>query len=545
MIMKTFYTIVLLCLVLFSSSKAQVGINNDGSLPDPSAILDVKSSTQGFLPPRVSLIAANSAVPVISPAIGLLVYNTAFSGPSPNNVMPGYYYWNGTRWISVAPSQGTNPGDMLYWNGTQWAVLPAGSNGQSLVMNNGVPTWWGQYSAQLPSVATDIVSDIYFDHASSGGCLLDGGAAIFAKGLCWSTSPNPTTANNKTYNGIGPDCFYNVIMTGLTQNTTYYVRAYATNSVGTGYGNEYIFNTLNGNIGLTTMPISNISAHDATGGGNIVSGQFIDQKGVCWSTSANPTISDSHTLDGYGQSSYSSILTNLLSSTTYFVRAYASNYSGTYYGNEVSFTTPDWFCEDSITDSRDGKIYHTKLIGTQCWMTQNLNVGTMINSNIYETNNGSIEKFCYGNSESYCNDYGGLYQWDEYMNYTTTSNTIPSLRQGICPIGWHIPSDAEWTVLTTYLGGENVAGGKMKEAGTMHWEYPNTGATNSSGFKALAGGYFDGVFKSRNYYAFYWSSTESNDINPWYRDLFYGSIFIERNSYYQKEYGMSGRCLKD
>ena len=99
---------------------AQVAVTTDGSLPDISAMLDVKSTTKGFLPPRVALTAVNVAAPVASPATGLFVYNTATSGNLPDNVIPGYYYWNGTRWIAVVVPQGTNPGDMLFWNGTQW-----------------------------------------------------------------------------------------------------------------------------------------------------------------------------------------------------------------------------------------------------------------------------------------------------------------------------------------------------------------------------------------------------------------------------------------
>ena len=136
-------TILILTLILLSAftASAQLGINSDNSPPDGSAMLDVKSTSKGLLPPRVALTAINSASPVTAPAAGLLVYNTAVAGTAPNNVLPGYYSWNGTRWTPVAPPQGTNPGDMLYWNGTQWVGMPAGSNGQVLTFIAGVPTW--------------------------------------------------------------------------------------------------------------------------------------------------------------------------------------------------------------------------------------------------------------------------------------------------------------------------------------------------------------------------------------------------------------------
>ena len=139
--------IVLFCLIFLFSLNcvfAQLGVNSDNSQPDPSAGLDVKFTNKGLLPPRVALTAITSAMPVTAPATGLLVYNTAAAGTSPNNVLPGYYSWNGLRWTPVAPPQGTNVGDMLYWNGTQWVGVTAGSNGQVLAFINGVPAWTTQ-----------------------------------------------------------------------------------------------------------------------------------------------------------------------------------------------------------------------------------------------------------------------------------------------------------------------------------------------------------------------------------------------------------------
>ena len=143
--MKKLYFIITL-LIISNALFAQVGINNDNSVPDASAGLDVNFNNKGFLPPRVALTAINSAVPVVSPAIGLLVYNIATAGTPPNNVMTGYYCWNGTQWIPVLPPQGTNVGDMQYWNGIQWVKIAVGTNGQVLTLNNGIPTW-GQPSS--------------------------------------------------------------------------------------------------------------------------------------------------------------------------------------------------------------------------------------------------------------------------------------------------------------------------------------------------------------------------------------------------------------
>ena len=139
--MKNSLSFFIFCLFGGMNIFAQVGINTDNSPPDPSSGLDVNFSKKGFLPPRVILTSINASDPIVSPAVGLHVYNTAKDGTPPNNVMPGDYYWSGTQWIRISPPDGTNSGDMLYWNGTQWVSLPVGLNGQVLVLKNGIPKW--------------------------------------------------------------------------------------------------------------------------------------------------------------------------------------------------------------------------------------------------------------------------------------------------------------------------------------------------------------------------------------------------------------------
>ncbi|MEI7727606.1 MAG: hypothetical protein WCK09_21035, partial [Bacteroidota bacterium] len=239
--MKNIVAISIILLLSGFSVFAQVGINTDNSTPDPSAMLDVKSANKGFLPPRVALTALNIPDPLVTPAVGLIIYNTANAGTFPNDVSAGYYWWNGMKWISVSAPQGTSAGDMLYWNGTQWVNVPVGINGQSLILNNGVPTW-GNPSAQSPSLITNAVSGITNESAVSGGNVSDGGAPVTQRGVCWGISPNPAISGNKTTDGSGPGLFTSDL-TGLAASTTYYVRAYATNSVGTSYGNEVSFST--------------------------------------------------------------------------------------------------------------------------------------------------------------------------------------------------------------------------------------------------------------------------------------------------------------
>jgi len=140
----------------------------------------------------------------------------------------------------------------------------------------------------------------------------------------------------------------------------------------------------------------------------------------------------------------------------------------------------------------ESKYVNLVRIGTQIWMGENVNAGTRINSSEDQTdNNGKIEKYCYNDMDFYCETYGGLYQWREMMQYNPSDTGDIGTTQGICPEGWHLPTGKEWAKLIEYLGGDSIAGGKMKETGTGHWLSPNTCATNESGFTALPGGIFD------------------------------------------------------
>jgi uncharacterized protein (TIGR02145 family) len=208
------------------------------------------------------------------------------------------------------------------------------------------------------------------------------------------------------------------------------------------------------------------------------------------------------------------------------------------------------------TISYGGQTYQTVVIGTQCWMAENLNIGTMINGSQEQANNAVVEKYCYDNNLANCDVYGGMYQWAEVIQYlngatnTTSWNPLPTGDvQGICPPGWHLPADAEWTTLTTCLGGEGVAGGKMKEAGTSHWLSPNTGATNTSGFTALPGGdrYLTDGFYDLTFFTFFWSSSQYNfnsGTTAWGRSLQNVHQRVGSGGS-EKIVGGSVRCLKN
>jgi uncharacterized protein (TIGR02145 family) len=561
-----------------SQAKIGLAVNATGSTIDQSAILDVSATNKGILIPRLTETQRNS----LFPALGLTIYNLTFntleffngSGwyqlkindiASPVagthvpaltqitwswNIVPGAtgYKWNTTDNYLTAEDMGTSTakyetGLVCGTSYTRyiWAYGSCGPSNRTTTMQSTLSC------PGFPSVTTNPITNITQNSATGGGNVTsDGGATVTAHGICWSTSSNPTTSGSHSTDGSGTGTFISSL-TGLAQNTQYYVRAYATNGVGTAYGNQVTFSTLT-IPAVTTNAVTNITQTTATCGGNVTSGggTTVTARGVCWSTTANPTTSGSHTTDGSGTGTFVSNLSGLTFNTIYYVRAYATNIVGTAYGNQVNFTTADttssFICGSTLLDVRDGKTYSIVQIGTQCWMGQNLNIGTRINASNQQTNNNIIEKYCYSNLESNCDIYGGLYQWNEMMQYVTNEGA-----NGICPSGSHIPTDAEWTILMDFLGGHTIAGGAMKETGFTHWASPNGGASNSSGFTGLPGGLrYDGYgYSSLTYNGYFWSSSQTDVTYAWKYWLQYGNAYLGRDSYYLKVYGFSVRCLKE
>ncbi len=202
-----------------------------------------------------------------------------------------------------------------------------------------------------------------------------------------------------------------------------------------------------------------------------------------------------------------------------------------------------------------GQTYHTVQIGDQCWMRENLNIGNFLRASDTLKNNDTIEKYCYKNDLNNCDRYGGMYTWDELMNYTDT------VARGICPEGWHIPTDQDWTILEAGLDslytindsiwdtigwrGSNT-GGRLKMSGLELWYNPNVGGVNAAGFTAVPGGILYGeernfdLIKGANYL---WSSTKAGD-NAWFRLLSYAHNDIRR-SHTHSGNAFSVRCIKD
>ncbi len=374
---------------------------------------------------------------------------------------------------------------------------------------------------ELPTLTTTEVAEITLTTAVSGGNISDdGGAPVTARGVCWSTNETPTIADSKTEDGEGIGDFTSSI-TELEAGTTYYVRAYATNSEGTSYGDEASFTTLDLPT-LTTTEVTEITQNSAISGGNISDdgGAPVTARGVCWSTNETPTIADSKTEDGGGAGSFSSNITELETGSTYYIRAYATNSEGTSYGNAISFTTQQ-ASAGSFIDSRDNNTYKFETIGNQVWMTENLkylprvdhpHVGSYFAPYYYVYGYDKKIVAEAKATENY-NTYGVLYNWTAAMNSSESSDSNPSNVQGVCPEGWHLPSVAEWNELIDHLGGTEDAGGKLKETGTVHWLSPNTGAINESGFTALpAGRRYGERFVDIGYTTSFWSATE-NTLN--------------------------------
>lgn len=201
--------------------------------------------------------------------------------------------------------------------------------------------------------------------------------------------------------------------------------------------------------------------------------------------------------------------------------------------------------DDTTVMDIDGNVYNTVTIGSQVWMVENLKTtkfsnGDLIGTTDPQDKNISGEttpkyQWAYDGNEGNVVANGRLYTW-----YAATDN------RNICPTGWHVPDDDEWTTLADNLGGQNIAGGKLKESGTTHWMSPNAEASNLSGFTALPGGFrgSEGLYYDLGKWGNWWSSTTYDEIQAWLRWLYYDDGILGRG-FYGKQHAMSLRCIKD
>jgi len=415
---------------------------------------------------------------------------------------------------------------------------------------------------QVPTVTTTTVFNITQNSATSGGNISDNyDSPVTVRGVCWSTSPTPNVSDNKTVDGLGIGPFESNI-TGLSPGQTYYVRAYATNASGNGYGSAVQFTTL-GNQGqvptITTTAVTSITTNSAVSGGNISSenGSSVTARRVCWSTSSTPTINDSKTIDGGGIGDFQSNITGLSANQTYYVRAYATNTTGIGYGSAVQFTSLGGG-SSTVTDI-DGNIYNTVTIGSQIWTVENLmttkyNDGTDIPNVTNNTEWGNITTgaYCnYDNNQSNVATYGRLYNW-------AAVNTGK-----LAPPGWHVPTEGDFEILENYLitNGYNYDGTLllnkiakslcaktnwilMDEVGTPGY---NPETNNSTGFTALPGSirHIHGGFGNLGQGGYWWSSTEITEIGADYRSATEHYVGFWSLGYINKKSGVSVRLIKD
>jgi hypothetical protein len=410
-------------------------------------------------------------------------------------------------------------------------------------------------NVSIPVLTTNAISNINLVSASSGGNIIsDGGSSITARGVIWSTSQNPTiTLLTKTSDGTGIGNFISQII-NLAPNTTYCVRAYATNSIGTAYGNEVSFIT--GAIQLpivSTTSISNTTPSTASSGGNISSdgGGTITARGVVWSTTQNPTIAlNTKTIDGSGVGSYTSNISGLSASSTYYVRSYATNIAGTAYGNQINFTTQSInasmypagtiFCNNLVTAVID----ITSPLSGKIWMDRNLGasqVATAIDDvasfgDLYQwgraadghqcrnssttTVLSSTDQPAYGNSSPH-----GSFILAPNTPYDWRGQQNSNLWQGIngvnnpCPNGYRLPTASELQI-------DNPS---YVTAPTSFLKLPKAGRRNR----------IDGLIQpgGGNYWlSSFWSNTHSGYF---YENNQVGTADTHR------AYGQSVRCIKN
>ncbi len=279
---------------------------------------------------------------------------------------------------------------------------------------------------------------------------------------------------------------------------------------------------------------TNVTATSAVLGGNVISdgGSVIIERGVVYSTNQHPTTSNLKFVIGNGTGSFAASVIGLSADSIYYFRAYATNQVGTAYGEEQLFIASS----SKIIDI-DRNVYNIITIGTQTWLKENLKTTRFRNGDaISYWTKTSPNGYCWYNDDiNNKNVYGAIY------NYYTTADS-----RNICPAGWHIPSNEEWEILIKYLGGADVAGGKLKEAGTTHWTSPNTEATNSSEFTALPGGARDcgNNYVQMGIGCHFWSSkiVTSGWVNGIYLDYRNGKVVMSGGYDCNASYV---RCIKD
>ena len=404
---------------------------------------------------------------------------------------------------------------------------------------------------QAHLINTTDASAISTTTAASGGNITDdAGSPVTARGVCYGTTPNPTTGSSVVTCGSGVGSF-TAQLTGLTPNTLYHIRAFATNSVSTYYGEELSFTTLSGIVSLTTTAITTITTISAASGGNITNdgGVAVSSRGVCYSTSPNPTTGNSVVACGSGVGSFTAQLTGLSPNTLYHIRAYATNSVNTYYGDELSFTTAPagtWFCGFALLINHVvtggvapvdktvsyGSITNIPGEPTKCWITSNLGATDQATAvdDASETAAGWYWQF--NSKQGFKHDgttrtpattwIGTIAVNSDWL----TANNPCTLELGS---GWRLPTTTEWANVDASGGWTNLNG------------------PYGSGLKLHAAGILEannGFLADRGTYGNYWSKMQYLDDWSWGECIHFNSGFSGA-ACQGKASGISVRCIKD
>lgn len=523
-------------------------------------------------------------VQALSATTGWEIYITTCTGGnnlSDNNAtgfsaLPaGVSYWSNDVYYGFSRYaffwSATEYGSLVYYRILGCGRVPTASNTGEKSSGLSVRCLRDAVSNQAqPTATTSVASDISASSATLNGTISNpDNMTIIAQGFEWKTTLDGTYT---TVNSMGTTMSYN--LTRLASNTSYTYRAFVTTVAGTNYGEEVTFTTHQILPTVTTSEATDITAIAATLNG-IISNPYnvpITAQGFEWKVTQGGT----YTTAIATGTTMSCNLTGLSSSTSYTYRAFVTTTGfGTIYGEEVAFTTtasgvvPEGDAQPCpgtpIVTDVDGNIYNTVKIGGQCWMKENLRTTKYADETSIPISPDTSTMIAYryypNNDSSNVNTYGYLYNWPAVMHGATSSATNPSNVQGICPTGWHVPSNAEWTQLTNYMKRQdmyvcgisdlNIA--KALVATTGWGTSNNTCAVgnnqadnDASGFSALPAGIYS---SNGNYYNFgnrtnFWSATRYGSTYAYGRYLYYSYSYVYQGDYH-KSNGYSVRCLRD
>ena len=489
----------------------------------------INDGTTGVAPSQNTVFDGLALKAPIADAIftGTPTAPTAASGTNTTQIATTAFVTNAVA-VVEGLQPGTATGQINYWNGTAWvSVAPgaslSGNQAPTLILCRGIPTW-GTCSAVVPNLSsTTAASSVTTTTASIGGVISDsGGASVTARGVAWGTSTNPTISGSYTTNGTGTGTFTSSI-TGLNAGTKYYVRSYATNSIGTAYGTEVSFTTPISVPTLNTTDASSITTTTASSGGAISDsgGASVTARGVAWGTSTNPTISGSYTTNGTGTGTFTSSITGLSIGTTYYVRSYATNSAGTAYGTQVSFTTSGVFGGSTGDTYQGGIVFYILQSGDPGYVSGEVH-GLIAATDDQDVGGYATNGYVWCNAARNCNNRN--YILAGTVGQTAIGTGLANTNTIIEKYGeLYVEYNGAMTSYSAYIA-RNYSGG-----GYNDWYLPSKDELN---LLVHNGGAINNLTAGQ----WYWSSTETQISGVWIQLVGGGSPG------YQGEGGKNGAC---